>query len=349
MNHKKDVTVKRDGKYKEVETWTLPVGEESNNKNIKSTEVNSVAQWKTDHSQLTNKEKIVDLRKRRRTVEELRKPFWDDGKSEHSPKLPPSHRKKVKRTPRTFALSLLKNVVFLAVSSAVVIGGVFGMLLLSMLSANGTSSEAGRGSQSVDPVGAITGAEEVKQMIELPSLEVHVVQAGAFSTIDKVEDMQRELNEKEVPSIIVEEKHSHYLFIGAAGSKDLAESLAKYYDSKGIETYVKPFSIEAKEINMSEETAQFFLLASTWIGRLANITEEGPSGEEAENLVETLAEWEQTNIQALWENNEAEVLISDWIAYSRQLNIGEASHKEIQEILLKSLQIYGTLITLMEG
>ncbi|MCR6095660.1 SPOR domain-containing protein [Salipaludibacillus agaradhaerens] len=349
MNRKKDVTVKLDGKYKEVETWTIPVDERTNNKSIKSTETNDMFQWKTDHSHSTNKEKIVDLHKRRRTMEELRKPFWDDGKSDHSPKLPPSHRKKTKRSPRTFALSLLKNAVFLAVSSAVVIGGVFGMLLLSMLSANGTSSGADSGSETAPPITSITEEEAIKQATELSSLHVYVVQAGAFSTIDKAKDRQRELSEKDIPSMMVEEKSNHYLFIGAAENKERAKSLAKHYESIGVETYVKPFNIESRDLQMSEETAQFFSLGATWIGQLAEITEEGISGEETKILTETLAKWEEINMHSSLENNEAEALVNEWMAYGKQLNTEEASYIEIQEILLKSLQIYDTLIMLIEG
>jgi stage II sporulation protein B len=348
VNRKKDVTVKLDGKYKEIETWTLPLDERTNNKNMKSTETNDVSHWKTDNAHSNNKEKIVDLHKKRRTMEELRKPFWDDGKSEHSPKLPPSHRKKVKRGPRTFALSILKNAVFLAVSSAVVIGGVFGMLLLSMLSANSTSSGADSGSESAPSVISITGEEAIQQTVELPNLDVYVVQAGAFSTINKAEDMQRELSEKDIPSMIVEEKNNHYLFIGAAGNTESADSLAKHYDSMGVETYVKPFTIESRELQMSEDTVQFFLLGATWIGLLAEITEEGFTGENSKILMETLAKWEESKPDTLLESNEAEALISEWMAYSQQLNTKEASYEEIQQILLKSLQIYDTLIMLIE-
>ncbi|WP_416151355.1 hypothetical protein ACM26V_10445 [Salipaludibacillus sp. HK11] len=353
MRKEKEVLVRLDGKYKRIQDHLIkPERQEK----IETQLV------KDDDSQQNEEQKVIDFNKRRKLYEEENAPFWDDGRSERSPKLPPSKRKNNKQSWDKFSLDYFKNKVFLSVSAAILVGGAFGMMLLSLFTGNDTTvgQDQAVTSNEIGISDSAVGVANGQSPSNLSSLDAHVVQAGAFSTIEKGEEMATLIKEKGFPSLLFENDGTHFLFVGMGLAREEAEVLANHIEDQGQETYVKPFEILNDQIEVPEDIHTFVTKGVNWMAHASNIAVqdivgEAPSDEAVTELFDAGQAWQDAYDEMDTTNEEIAALSSQWMdasqsvmaVYSSNLSTTEFAW-EMQESLLNGLIIYQQLIVTLE-
>ncbi|WP_280769777.1 SPOR domain-containing protein [Salipaludibacillus daqingensis] len=353
MKKENDVLVRIDGKYQKVE------------RGLKTDEIAASQAFKEDEEPLNNdKQKIVDFNKRRRAMEETRAPFWDDGIREHSPKLPPSNRKKKKPSLDKFSLQFFKNKVFLSCVAAILVGGAFGMMLLSLFTgqeATSSQNQAGfsDGPSIVDVATDIDTEENTR--LTIPSLELHFVQVGAFSTIEKGNEVASLLKSEGLPATLLEDGDIHYLFTGMAMDRKGADILANYIEEEGQETYVKSFAVSTDNLELEEDFHTFLTKGREWIEytsimAINDIRGTSPSNEQVKNLIDIGQAWEDSYEELSFSNEEVEGLSKEWVEENKEI-IDEYSSDssssgiglETQESLMNGMLIYKDLIQALKN
>ncbi len=239
--------------------------EEVLNQEITATEEISATQEKDEHDEFpwllsdnTQKQsspKIVDLGERRRDKSKLEAPYWDDGKSERSPKLPHIKRKKKKRFEFNFNLKALPLGLIGIVMSAIIVGVSFGFMMLTIFTgeANETSTPA------TNPVQAPVSNEvpPVAMKGEIPVLGVEVVQGGAFSQVETGDETAQIIKENGFAATLAETSDRVYLFIGLGLDREQARVIGDIYDANGQEVYLKPYAVSANGIVENDGQASF--------------------------------------------------------------------------------------------
>lgn len=196
--------------------------------------------------------KVVDLGERRRDKQKLGSPYWDDGKSEESPKLPSSKRKKKKN----FEFKSLPIGLIGIVMSAIIVGVSFGLMMLTIFTG-----------EKVDTVTRITpqiqtppAQEAIVPLIpgQIPVLGVEVVQGGAFSLVEKGEEAGKLLKDQGFASALTSLTEPLFLFIGLGLDREQAAIIGEYYKEIGQEVYLKPYAVSATGMAETDEQAAFF-------------------------------------------------------------------------------------------
>ncbi|QOY34023.1 hypothetical protein AWH56_014855 [Anaerobacillus isosaccharinicus] len=182
--------------------------------------------------------KVVDLGERRRDKQKLGGPFWDDGKSEDSPKLPHIKRKKNRR----FDFSSLPLGLIGIIMSAIIVGVSFGFMMLTIFTG-----------EKVDPVivdrplqtATPTDIPVTVTPGQVPILGVEVVQGGAFSLATKGEEVATAIKDQGFAAAITSGTEPVFLFIGLGLDKEQANVVASKYKDSGQEVYLKPYAVTA--------------------------------------------------------------------------------------------------------
>ncbi|MBU9721908.1 MULTISPECIES: hypothetical protein [Bacillaceae] len=324
---------------------------------------------KKEKSKVNRKrEKIVDLGSKREEMEEQTGPFWDDGKRDKSPKLPP-HKRKKNRLPR-FSFNFFLNPAFLAVIAAIIVGGAFGTVLLSIFTNGETVSteiQSQNGGQPVvtenDSQVPLWGEEEGVNFVTPPVLNFHVVQAGAFSTVEKGMEEAAVFHDQGLPGVIHENPDLQYLFIGGSSDKEELELLTVHYetDLDITDKYVKQFIVEGKNGGVPEDWALFMEHGVDWLTQAATISINGIAGkgldeEKVQTMIETGQEWTKA-FESLdsQEENPLHDSAKEWVKaadevvqlFSQSSISSETMWKTHQEVMMAMMN-YDQLINLTD-
>lgn len=123
---------------------------------------------------------------------------------------------------------------------AIGLGIAFGIILLKFISAEGsqvsvqTTNPPAISDNQPPPVNASPSS------VAIPTMSVYVIQGGVFSNQEAANTLVAQLNEKAVPSVILENGDSSYtVLLGLASNENEAKRLANIYAEKGIEVYAK--------------------------------------------------------------------------------------------------------------
>ncbi|WP_026690510.1 hypothetical protein [Alteribacter aurantiacus] len=309
---------------------------------------------------------IVDFEQRRKEKHALSLPFWDDGKRDRGPKLPPNKRKKNRPNRRTFSWPDLRlpGKMLAIVLSAVIVGTGFGLMLLTLFStsemdqASSAAPEAAQGppaeeTTTMQPVGSITDDTFTGG---IPGLTVHVVQGGAFSTSEKGQESVQALRSEGYPAVLTTLTEPMYLFMGIAPSKENIDELAQVYQGVGRDTYTKVHVISS-DASVSEETAEYLYAGTQLVDELVQLSvglttgEDTISPQEANGLAGEWNEW-NAQIESLDEPDEIIFAAKNWTAKMGEaveaLQGDDATGWDLQQRLLESTMLYEQLIEKFE-
>ncbi|UCZ52092.1 hypothetical protein LGQ02_14720 [Bacillus shivajii] len=313
-------------------------------------------------SELMNENKIVDLGKKRKRKGQLSLPFWDDGKRDRGPKLPPKNRKKQTKFAR-INLSFFTNTVVISVISAIIVGGAFGMMLLSLFTGESSSPSVSEGEQSLNGSAVEEPQTSVPSFVAengVPAVDIHLVQAGAFSTSEKGNEMRETLQSDGVPSVLTENHDPHFLFIGVGKNREAATALSEFYGEAGVETYVKPYAVVATGLDLSNEWTSFMTLGVESISQVTDLSVRAFTGEaipegERNEMIEVSQAW-QESINAIDEQSVHYELARTWFDESApafQQFTGESLTREnaitAQQVVLQSVLYYENLINALHS
>ena len=87
------------------------------------------------------------------------------------------------------------------------------------------------------------------------SLNLHVVQSGAYETEDSAKEFQQKLKEKGFPAAIFKGE-KYFLLIGVSSSVEGQDALGNYFESKGQDVYKKVWTIDGEVTEVNEDVAK---------------------------------------------------------------------------------------------
>ncbi|WNF35917.1 hypothetical protein RJD24_15880 [Bacillaceae bacterium IKA-2] len=295
--------------------------------------------------------KIVDLGERRRDKEKLAAPFWDDGKSEDSPKLPHKKRKKKRRLQIIFKdlpLGLIGIII-----SAIIVGTSFGLMMLTIFTGDNAETVS---SVQVKPV---TSAPAIIDERGIPTLAVEIIQGGAYTLVAKGHETAEMIKDRGFAAALSNTTDPIYLFIGVGLDREQATVISGKYQANGQEVYMKPYAVAASGTVATEDQALFLQSGVELYQQITLLSVNAIANGGSLLTTETVAELEvtQQNFQAMNESfieNEQQQLLADGFqgalasAYQQLQNFttteDQASVWQVQQFLLNSLIAYEELI-----
>ncbi|WP_142669842.1 hypothetical protein [Alteribacter lacisalsi] len=312
---------------------------------------------------------IVDFGRHHKEKSLLRKPFWDDGNRDTSPKLPPVKRKKNRPSRRTFTFPdfQLPGRMLAVIMSAIIVGTGFGLMMYTLF----TTSESDYASSASPPAAeAAGGAEAAAQQVTavvpagsvtdetftggIPSLTVHVVQGGAFSTAEKGNEAVRSMRAEGYPAVLTESSDPRFLFIGIAPNKGTGDELASVYTNAGYDTYTKVYSVAGKDSPVAEDTAAY-LYAGTQLmdellgyGAALTLDSSGVSAGDLNALADEWYTWKAQLDHLSEESSAVQEAAALWTAKTgeavEQLQHDDVTGWDLQHRLLESVLLYEGLV-----
>ncbi|WP_078555366.1 hypothetical protein [Bacillus alkalicellulosilyticus] len=265
---------------------------------------------KKEEKKETVQPEIIDFREKHEERKERTQPFWDDGNHELAPKLPFNRKKQAKnKKSLKFSLKSFPFSILLAGLSAIIVGVSFGLMVLTIFT--GESQATGENTQDAVSVESLIEAKQDG----LPSLTVDVVQGGAYSTVEKGQEVVSSLKEKGLAGVLVESSDPIYMFIGVGQDREYANALSQLYQQQGQDTYVKPFTVApSSNDEVKDEVKQFFQDGMALFEELALVSIRGIAGDEdilkpeqIEIALTAQADWEASKEEALSSLSEASV------------------------------------------
>ncbi|WP_374723843.1 hypothetical protein [Calidifontibacillus erzurumensis] len=149
---------------------------------------------------------------------------------------------------------------------AILIGVGFGYIVLSLFTDMNDENKAGEengvitsgkalseynpnneGSENT-AIGTGSGSLRNASSVEIPALRVEVIQGGAFASLNAANEHASILKENGTAAVVLPESDPVLLFIGVGGSRAEANSIGEQYVEKGQEIYIKPFELDALEV-----------------------------------------------------------------------------------------------------
>ncbi|GEN31431.1 stage II sporulation protein B [Cerasibacillus quisquiliarum] len=151
-------------------------------------------------------------------------------------------RPSLSSTKRHQASRVKKNVMF-ATGSALIIGTIFGIVMLKMFATlDETSSyQSTHISQTTAPHHAnhTKRSKQSKKTHLLSELQAYVIQAGMFSERANAEALLSQFQGKDVDGVIWQRDGYYYLFVNVVSNEAAAKKMIKLYEQENLETFVK--------------------------------------------------------------------------------------------------------------
>ncbi|MDG5786856.1 hypothetical protein QA612_05075 [Evansella sp. AB-P1] len=368
MDRKKNVSIRLNGKEQSYyERKNKNEIKNKTNKKVPSSdeiaaavEANNIEDTLSFHEMKKNDDEqasknILDLEKMRQEKEDRSGPFWDDGVRDKGPKLPPFHRKK--KRPSKFSFKVFSHSLFLSIVSAILVGAAFGLFLLHIFTTGDTVSIV-NGNNSSNQVGGVVNEEEDSDEYVIPSLNLHVIQGGAFSTTEKGDEIVSSFHSNGYPALLTEKNESNelmYLFIGISSHRDNAEKIASYYEEEDYGTYVKAYDVFGYGETIPEEWFTFLDNGVKWMEEAAylssnDVLEVQSTEGDRESIVATAIDWRSSLEQMeTSENDELYAMGQTWIEQGLEvLNHFESYSTEeawsIQDRLLNMMMMYEGIV-----
>lgn len=144
---------------------------------------------------------------------------------------------------------------------AIIIGTGFGMIILNVIANLDAKEETPaisqpKGTQPTTPADKPKGAEE-SIALELPSLELGVIQEGMYTTNDSAITIVEKMKKSGFAAAVLEEDGLK-VFTGIGFNKVGLGEIEKLYEAAGIDKWAKPFLIEGGSFsNVNKEEAEY--------------------------------------------------------------------------------------------
>ncbi|KGX89202.1 SPOR domain-containing protein [Pontibacillus litoralis] len=137
---------------------------------------------------------------------------------------------------------------FLASISAVLVGVFLGLLMIRIFAGGDGQQMVGEDQGVVIPADSEDQASEaIKQAYSFPAVNLLVVQAGVFSTKDKAENWQQDMDEQGIETYIWPRDEQYYLLAGVASSENQASNIVDEIQNQGFDAFVKEWSVQGGE------------------------------------------------------------------------------------------------------
>lgn len=206
-------------------------------------------------------------------------------------------KKRVRRIPGRIPANPLWRRLVLPLVTAVIIGTIFGMIVLSLFTKDTPIQPATEaGGPSLTELTSEPEENPPSGTVTFDQVATHVVQGGVFTTEAAADKFLKGIKQEGYAGALVKQDDSFYLFIGASGSEAGANALAEKYKADGREVYVKAYTVQGTEKKSSEEAAFVKASIDTRESLLEAVTNAIVSGEITNDR------WQQTEKQ-----------IDDWL------------------------------------
>ncbi|KGA97611.1 hypothetical protein AJ85_16390 [Alkalihalobacillus alcalophilus ATCC 27647 = CGMCC 1.3604] len=199
-------------------------------------------------------DKVIDFGQLQEERKRNAAPFWDDGNREQGPSLPYKRKKKKKGN---FSFQDFPVMTVMAILSAIIVGLSFGFVIKTIFTGESDVSITQNGAVPVMSNNGVD-AGATNHQLQWPRLTAEVVQAGAFSTLEKGNEMNEQMLSNGFPSVLLADTESFYLFIGLAADRAEAQNVSAYFVGEGQETYVKTYQINGDSVPPSVESQAWF-------------------------------------------------------------------------------------------
>lgn len=156
--------------------------------------------------------------------------------------------------------------IMITMSSAALIGIVFGVIMLQMfVTLNEPSGSESKVSQTSSAV-----SEAEKNGNKFPELSAYMLQAGVFSQRENAENWMKLYQGENLPVIVWEREEHYYLFTGVYMQEEEAKQRAVELQAKGFDVFVKPWSTSEAELTLTNDEAKWLNdFQTTWTEAIA--------------------------------------------------------------------------------
>lgn len=211
----------------------------------------------------------------------------------------------VKSADKGFAMRKIKSAwkpILFSGAAAIFVGSLIGFFIFQMFVQVDTPAN-GENSMQGAPSAAQTEQEETKSsavMSSLDSLEMYILQAGIFSEQANADELMSSLTSLNIPSILLEKDSQFFLMAGVGPTEEAAKSLAAILSNDQADLYVKEWSTEAKEIEITEAEKDWLMDFQTFFNdQLNQVDLNQPISEEEINALVDKAPEEKDSIEVL--------------------------------------------------
>ncbi|WP_347549414.1 hypothetical protein ABFG93_18080 [Pseudalkalibacillus hwajinpoensis] len=265
-------------------------------------------------------------------------------------KLPVKRKKKKPPIASKPVITLQKKVIASA-GLAIVLGVLFGASLLMVFA--GDHAVPTITATKEEDMGSVTGSKT-----DL-SLDLHVVQSGAYETEESAKEFEQKIKGEGIPAAVFRGE-KYYLLIGVSSTVEGQDALGDYFTSKGQDVYKKVWSINGEDAVLSSEEGEHLLKGKVLLEELAALdiaalSDNGLSEDDLKRTAEAIQSWEEKGGAGIeqWEENGGQEL-SDSInggleevqAYSSEETV--SSLWIAQQHLLDGLSAYQELVESMK-
>ncbi|WP_413379389.1 hypothetical protein [Alkalihalobacillus sp. 1P02AB] len=213
-------------------------------------------------------QKVIDFGQLQEERKRNADPFWDDGNREQGPSLPYKRKKKKKGN---FSFQDFPVMTVMAIFSAIIVGLSFGFVIKTIFTGESDVSITQNGAVPVMSNNGVD-AGATNHQLQWPRLTAEVVQAGAFSTLEKGNEMNEQMLSNGFPAVLLADTESFYLFIGLAADRAEAQNVSAYFVGEGQETYVKTYQINGDSVPPSVESQAWFEEATQLFQQLSTLS-----------------------------------------------------------------------------
>lgn len=209
---------------------------------------------------------------------------------------------------------IANNRLIIAISGGVLVGIIFGLITLQLLSEKPSVDVA----EQQEKVNATEGPKQENGITLSETLldDFYVIQIGLFSDRANAEAQKEQLITKNIDSFIWERDGKYFLLHGIFSKENKAKEKAKKLEKNNIELFVKDWNLKLQDIHVTEEEKEWleelFTLFSDSIQkeRLADTSRwkilfnERANSERIEQVQQTLQSITESNEQATGEMNQ---------------------------------------------
>ncbi|KYG32308.1 hypothetical protein [Alkalihalobacillus trypoxylicola] len=242
-------------------------------------------------------EKIISFEQRLQERKKNEEPFCDDGNREHAPSLPYKRKKKKNRD-----INKVPLMAIIAVFSAIIVGISFGVVVKMMFTGDSHAAI-----DVSEPELVSSESQEVMAPISTeptwPIFQLEVVQAGAFHSLEKGDEMANQITEEGFPAVLIPHSDQFFLLIGSSSERENADTLSGIFSEHHIDTYVKSFQVGGNHSSLSEESLGWFQEAGKLLQKIAILSSTGLV--ENVDLPETNLEEIKSSAEILSENRDS--------------------------------------------
>lgn len=194
-----------------------------------------------------------------------------------------------KRESKKSVRSVFK-VFLLTACSAIVIGGLFGIIILKMLvevdNQDNLTSNVDISTDEVTTVDTSTKPSGDK-LVKLEGMQAFVVQVGVFSSLEKAKEWQTKVKDTGYDAMIWDEGDQMRLFVGISSKEEDAKAIAADMEVGGVESYARAWST-------TERSTEVETQATDWLKEFPSLwtqTVEAASGDSEANQIEAWNSW----------------------------------------------------------